>query len=274
MKKLIFIALTFAFLIQNLQLMAQRKKAYMRLNVGYGFGTATANVNAFQNITELSNDVLQTENVNFSLGKGAYIGLGFGLKFNKYLAAELGLTYLSGGKSTATLKSFDGFSRDISLSANMLQINPSVVLTTGGFLKVVPYARLGLIVGVGNIEEYDLIKFQGNSANFTKKYTGGTALGFNAGLGLSYPLTANFSLFNELSLINMSYAPTEGKITSAFENNNPILKNLEVAEREFIYADIVTGGNTSQDPNKPTVSNKELFPMSSIMLNFGIRANF
>ena len=123
---------------------------YAKINAGYGLNMSTQSVNYF-NFTNFTIDTALSnkEQVNTSLGRGITCEGAVGYMFNNNIGAELGVSYLMGAK-TLTKQTLYGSVRNNSLSANMLRINPSIVIACG-FEKINPYAKLGLIVGFGKI---------------------------------------------------------------------------------------------------------------------------
>ncbi len=104
---------------------------YVNANVGYGFMMSSQNLSVlgFYNYSSGSNSETY-EQVNVSLGKGVNVGAAFGYMFNNHLGAELGVSYLIGGKSNAK-DTYMGGTTDYEIYSKMLRINPSLVIASG-----------------------------------------------------------------------------------------------------------------------------------------------
>ena len=120
---------------------------YAKISAGYGLQMSSQNIDYF-NFTNFSIDTASStqEQVKTSLGKGFVVEGAVGYMFNKNIGAELGVSYLLGAK-TKTEQTLYGSLRNNSLSANMLRINPSFVISCG-FEKINPYAKLGLFISI------------------------------------------------------------------------------------------------------------------------------
>ncbi len=245
--------------------------AYINLNLGYSFGSSTQNVSGFYNQTR-QGAFTTNEQVNVSFGKGINIGGAFGYMFNKNVGAELGISYLIGGKST-TRDIYNNGTTDYTFSSNMVRFNPSLVIAAG-FDNINPYAKFGMVIGTGSIiYEYN-DNDDGDVWLQTTKYNGGLALGLSAGVGVLFNINDMLSFFGELNMINLSYAPTKGEVTEATFNGADKLSSMTTKDRQIVFVDAYTTeqGNPSPDsePNKQLL---EKFPFGSIGINIGLRIN-
>ncbi|MEO8234221.1 MAG: outer membrane beta-barrel protein [Flavobacterium sp.] len=213
----------------------------------------------------------KTADVN--LGKGINFGGTIGYMFNNQLGAEIAVDYLLGSK-TETKIDGSGGSLNQTLSSRMIQIKPSFVLSAG-YSKINPYAKFGAIIGSGKItQEFNL--FIGDLTEVEAEAKGGLAFGFHAGVGLNFGLTPKLSLFGELNMNNLSYAPEEGKLTKYNVNGVDQLPTLDISVKEYQYTDenpyiIIGGGGTSPDPNQPYRAPKTSYSYSTIGINFGLK---
>ena len=248
---------------------------YAKINAGYGLNMSTQSVNYF-NFTNFTIDTALSnkEQVNTSLGRGITCEGAVGYMFNNNIGAELGVSYLMGAK-TLTKQTLYGSVRNNSLSANMLRINPSIVIACG-FEKINPYAKLGLIVGFGKIMYEDDYTSAGGSVVTEKmELNGGMALGLNAGAGVNYNISDKLSLFGEVNMVNLSYSPTKGILTESIVDGTDRLPDLSTHEKEIDFVDNYT--TDTYDPPSDTVPSKDLkesFPFGSVGLNVGLRINF
>jgi opacity protein-like surface antigen len=284
MKKITSFKLIVIFVISLFTTNLFAQSGYVSFNLGYGLGTSSQNIGIYNyTSTTISgtnpSSSINKEQVNVSLGQGANIGCTFGYMFTKNVGAELGISYFIGGSSTMqeVTTSIAGSSKissttDYSFSANMLRFNPSVVLITE-LEGINPYAKFGFLIGTGSITEEKSITSSGILAFTKTKLNGGMAFGFTASVGAMYNLSKNISLFGELAMINMSYAPIKGEITEATLNSTNLLSNMTAKEK---LTDYVDSYNTSVSiPNsKPKQELKEKYPFGSFTINVGIKIGF
>jgi len=248
--------------------------AYVNINAGYGASMSSQNLDYFDfyNYTTTSNS-RTSEQVYVSLGKGLNFGGAFGYMFNENFGAELGFSYLLGGKSTAKYY-YDGGTTDYTLSSTMLRINPSLVISSG-LEGVNPYAKFGLVIGTGSVNYEIEDNDDGDILKTKLKMDGGLALGLNAAIGANFTLSENMSLFGEINMINMSYAPTKGELTEATYNGADELPELTTSEREIEYVDSYTISYINPPAeSEPSKELKQKLPFGSFGLNFGLRISF
>jgi len=302
-KNLLIICL---ILICGTQIFAQ-KKWYVSFNGGYALKMSPQNLYNeeleinFLNYTrqpESDGGSYRTyEQITTSLGKGTNFNLSAGYMFNENFGIDMGFSYMFGGKTNSKYEyygkyivDYDFYNNPIysnyseisdnSISSNMFRINPSLFFTFGT-KTITPYAKFGLILGMGSIT-YELTNidedeyYNLNEQYFVKlKMNGGIALGCNASLGLSYNIGETITLFSELNLISMSYAPTKGKIVEYTENGRNELHDLTTSEKEFLFVgeySYSTSDNVSD--YEPTKMLNYRYPFSNMGFNLGVRINF
>lgn len=244
---------------------------FFSLNGGLANGISTQTFGDFYNFTENS-AFFTDEQVYVSLGNGFNLGGTVGYMFNDNLGMELGVNYLLGAESKAKDIYLDG-TTDYSMSSNMLRLNPSLILAAGK-QKIDPYAKVGIIVGSGNIDYSIKESIDGDVAEQTLTMDGGLAYGLNSSFGLLFKKSESISFFTEFSMINMSYAPVKGEITEASFNGRDVLPSLTTNEKKFEYLDkIIYTGSLPRD-SEPTQSLKVNYPFGSWGINAGIRLSF
>jgi opacity protein-like surface antigen len=244
--------------------------AYIKFSPGYGFALSSAVM--YTNYTEGHDNTY--EQVYGSLGKGLNIGAAFGYMFHKNIGFELGLNYLLGSKVKGVYDS-DGLIEDDDVSARMLRIMPSVVISSG-LEKVEPYAKVGMVVGLlGSITNNQALEYTDYNleASMVMKMNGGIAIGLNASLGVLFNLSESIAFFGEIATVSMSYSPTKGEVTEFIVDGEDGLSDMHTSEKEYEYLDVVID---DPDPpvSKPTQSLKTKFPFGSIGPNFGIQISF
>jgi outer membrane protein W len=265
----------FTFLVLSMALNTLYAQGpYVNLHTGYGLRMSSQNISflSFENITSGANSNTY-EQIDVSLGKGLNLGGAIGYMFNKNIGAELGVSYLIGSKYEAK-DEYVGGVRDLTLSAKMLRINPTLVIASG-FEKFNPYAKFGIVIGSGSIlyeisnnDQVDLYEAE-------IVFNGGTALGLTSGVGAMYTLNKMFSIYGELNMINLSYAPTKGEFTKATLNGADELLDMTTNEKEIEFVDKYTK-STSGTPidSEPTKILRQRFPFGSLGLNIGVNFRF
>ncbi len=240
--------------------------SYLNIHAGYGFKAGSASTSE----STSSNSSQTNKHVAFSFGKGLTMGAAFGHMFTKNIGAELGLSYLLGGKTEIT----DTYTRDSyvsSISAKMLRINPSMIVSAG-MENINPYAKFGLIIGKGSIKSEYTETYNGD-AYFTKiKYNGGVAFGFSSAIGLMFRLGESLALITEVNMINLSYAPTKGEVTEATMNGVDQLPSMTTSQKEIKYVD-KSVSTSSPTTSIPTERVKSKYPFGSFGINIGLRIN-
>lgn len=256
---------------------------YINVGGGYNLGIATQSLLANY---ESTNDIEKIENVKTSLGKGLNFGLNLGYMFNGNIGIDLQCSYLLGDETTG--ESEDNFTffdinyydfEKISIKSQMFRVNPSIIIASG-FEKLDPYAKFGVILGFGSItlnylyEEYENNQLQDKEV-VKWKMDGGMAFGISSALGLMYHISDLISVYGELNLVGMSYAPKKGVMTEYTINGTDQLPGLTTDDKEIDFVDDITydydNPPSSAEPMKEL---KFYFPYSSIGLNIGVRFSF
>ncbi len=267
MKKISIILIAFAIVLFTGNLFAQG--AYVNINAGYGFCMSSQNIDGFTNYSSTSSSYT-VEQVNASLGKGLNFGGTFGFMFNDNVGAELGVSYLLGGKTKAK-DQYSGGTTDYTISSNMLRFIPSVVIAAGTD-GIDPYAKFGVVIGTGSIKsEYEDVD-DGDIGVMKMKYSGGMALGLNAAIGANFEISDFMSFFAEVNMVNMSYAPTKGEVTEATYNGVDMLPNLTTSDKEVEFVDSYTHSQSSPpSDSQPSEQLKIKYPFGSVGINVGLR---
>jgi len=284
MKKVNLIAKKVALLMFiSLFSIAAYSQFYINVGGGYNLGIATQSL--FSNY-ESTDNIQKIENVKTSLGKGLDFGLNLGYMFNGNIGIDLQCSYLLGDETTGEFKdNYTFFSSNyydyekISIKSQMFRVNPSIIIASG-FDKLDPYAKFGVILGFGSItlnylyEEYENNQLQDKEV-VKWKMDGGMAFGISSALGLMYHISDLISVYGELNLVGMSYAPKKGVMTEYTINGTDQLPGLTTDDKEIDFVDDITydydNPPSSAEPMKEL---KFYFPYSSIGLNIGVRFSF
>ncbi len=246
---------------------------YVNLNLGYGTVLASQTGYLFSNTTEGANST-SYENVKASLGKGVNFGAAIGKMFTKNVGAELGFSYLMGGKTNTTDVYYGGGSTTDKYSwwANMLRIMPSIVVAAGGE-KTNLYAKFGAVIGTGTV--WRTMQSTDNDNGDVRKQTmqmnGGVALGLHSAVGVIFNMSKKVTFFGEINMVNMSYAPSKGKITEASKNGKDVLPDMTTREKETNFSDSYTQNKGKQPDSEPSKELKMALPFGSVGLAFGVR---
>lgn len=254
---------------------------YMNAGAGYGFPAASylmADNIIYNSTGEFSVVDYEIVKGSGSFGKGLQAGAIFGYMFNPNIGAELGISYLFGGKIES--KDEDHYQGESSMyentrSAKMLRFTPALKMTVGnGDIK--PYMRSGLVIGTaGKIKSVGKDTFTGEFNNGVTEremeLTGGISLGFAGALGADFMLSDKIGLFTELGVITQSWAPKKGEVTRYTVDGVDRMNDLKTREKEFEFVESYTVNYPTVDENSPTQTLKMYQPFSSFSLNAGVR---
>ncbi len=248
--------------------------AYVTIHGGYGLGLNTQNDGLldFSNTVRGNNSVTYNK-ANYSLGKGINLGGAFGYMFNKTIGAELGVSYLIGGKSTGQDTDTNG-KTDYTLSAKMLRITPSIIISSG-LEGAEPYAKFGLVIGSGSVNYKYEDNNNGDIEYWKYKFNKGLAFGVSSSIGSVFKLSDNMSFFGELNMMSLLYSPKKAEVIEATFNGTDELPNLTTSEKEIEFVDSYTYNYASPPPDsQPDKEVKFKMPFGSLGLNFGVRFGF
>jgi hypothetical protein len=272
------------------------RKPYLYVGGGYGL---PMNPQSLANLGMLNytvnQDYLEVEQINLSLGTGMNFEGAAGYMFNENIGAELAFSYLLSDKSVAHQVSWGTVTgqgyyveytryNDVNLLSKMLRFSPSLVFSSGtGAIR--PFAKLGLMVGVGQIliDEHLLIdaRVMGSGQPvysyktpgvFKWKINGDTAVGINAGMGSVFRLNERLALVGEIKMVNMSYSPRNNILYEAVYDDEDILSSIPKYEKEIEFVNSYRE-QLDQEPNqtKPQQMLKQGIPFGSIGMNLAIR---
>jgi len=253
---------------------------YVRLQVGYGF---EENGDLYYDDQEESHDLQTTY---FSGGSGLNIGLGAGYMINENLGVDLGANYAFG----ASLKTKYGVLMPHenpflfpdepigSLNGNMLQVNPSVVLATH-IQKIKPYARIGMLIGAGEINsvyDYNIpisnsYPGLGGQFHYAYKLYGGIALGYNAVLGIAYPLRKNMDIYTEAAFNNIYYVPTNGALIQYSKDGVNQLPNINNYSKTINFKYSYNESVFANYPDKVQIASPLQYSFNTIVASIGVR---
>ena len=250
------------------------KRFYVNTNFGYNIGTG--NTNTYQSSllgivsgseTSATTSNYKVEKIN--LGQGLSFGLNFGYMFNKSFGLECGANYLLGAKIKGSTTSYNGNYSNSEIEAKMFQFKPALVFR-GGFEKINPYAKVGMVIGSGKIISTQNFKDGPNLETGTLELYDATPIGFHASIGTLFALNSKFSVFGELNLVSLEYSANKGKVTQSIRNGVDVLPSLTVREKELEFIDTQSSPGIS-DPNQPNKTFKIPLSLNSFGFNIGLQ---
>ena len=235
-------------------------------------------VNNFVNIS-IDNNQIKHEQIDLSFGKGISFGGQVGYMLSSYIGAEVGLSYLTSSKYKSTISTYTISDPNAigtiyrTMSAKMFRINPAIVLHCN-LKKIEPYARFGLIIGIGSID-YKLTEegFQIQSNGLEKKYSGGVALGTSASLGILFTISERLSLFSELDMVNLSYSPTK-VVNEKLDFSEQEQAQIALYYLEGRYDNTYIERYVSEIGDDYSRMLSQKFPFGSFGIKMGLRINF
>jgi hypothetical protein len=270
-KQLLSLSITAVITMFTINLSAQG--LYVNANVGYGFKLGSTNISGFTKVQEYPGPSNNKETqINVSLGKGMNFGAAVGYMFNKNIGAELGVSYLLGLKTKAITDHSPSITMDeTTMAGRMLRINPAFVVAAG-FDKVNPYAKFGVIVGIGSV--INEFSYEDNIDKYYHKRidNGGVAFGFNAAAGVMFNLSEMISIFGEANMVNLSYAPTKGTLKKDTYNGVDQMGFLTTRNKETEFVKSIDYNDPTPD-SEPRKVLREKYAFGSVGINVGVRIN-
>lgn len=261
---LILIALSFC---------AQAQSFYVRGGLGGAICTAPHMEYQF---SDKDNNGYQetTEAKRAGLGDGLPIFAAAGYYFGNNFGVELGVNYFY-GLPNKIVNTRAGLTTTSKTSGSMLGLLPAFIMKFD-LGKCKPYARLGLMIGVLNNAK-NIIKTSGSSdtlarVDATIKYYGGIAIGAQAAMGIEYPLGKLLSLFGEVNLNGISWAPEKGKFTQYSVNGVDELGNMPEIGKSWNYEEKIDLGDpfSLDQPGKRESIN---YSFANVGLIVGVKIN-
>jgi hypothetical protein len=159
----------------------------------------------------------------------------------------------------------------------MFQVNPSIELSTN-IWRFTPYTRMGIIAGFGNVYRTYGNPYQNSTNGYIDEHTvwryyGGTSIGYDAVLGVAYPLTRKFDLYTEACFNYIYDVPAYGQMTEQTINGVNNLNNDNTSQKDEIFRSSYNK-NEKVNPNNPTNASQIKFSFSNVEANVGIRIWF
>ncbi len=269
--------LLFFFLIALTNTHAQ--KGYLKVSTGYQFAI---NGNIGFNYTMVDNgsgSIKYTyDRTQIKWASGLQGGLAFGYRLNKTIGLELGVNYLRGATSTIFNKqeivNYGNSLVENSYTTRMAFISPTF-LVHYPFEKLSPYAKFGLVFGLGNytIIQTDVSTINANNKSIYRenKVSGGLAFGYQAGIGLEYQVSKQLSFFGECNLQSVRYEPSQAEVVKYTIDGNDAINSLSARARKTIYEDkYVVDSSQPISNDAPNQSLSVGLPFDNIGISVGL----
>jgi hypothetical protein len=287
MKKSIYITLLLSIVISAA---TKAQTSYVSIYTGYALGiNKTSNLENYSSTYNWDTDEY-TESMNslsYSLGEGINFGGALGYMVNENFGFEIGVNHSKSksfvaSESDSEISTIYNYRASIeyneSVQSKMTRISPSIIYQLNRD-KFSPYAKFGMVLGMGSIttsetfiaEETTPTENYKLTGNIIEVATGGVSLGVNSTLGALFPVSESISVFGEVSITNLNFAPNESKLTEAKEDGVDFLSELDVRDKNTKFTDKYT--EDSYDPDVAQTSLKEPLAFSNIAFNLGIKLN-
>ncbi len=246
-QQFILTILFFCVSILSIQAQDEGKKGglFVRANVGYAF-------EAVHTVQGVDQDREQMSNIYGSTAPGLNFGAGLGYMFNDYVGLELGVNYTMGAKKFSEVQAenlplgLEGGGSEFTLldayiferythQSTQLRLIPAVVIR-GGNGKVVPYAKVGMVVPVmgktkttvdgsltttsipTSIAGFPIPGFTTEGVSLVgtvdaeAESFGQFSVGFDATVGVDYQISDKISIFGELNMTALTIKSKETKV--------------------------------------------------------------
>jgi hypothetical protein len=253
---------------------AQAQKIYIR--GGLGIAVTTAAYYTMDYNHSGSNNIVTGKKQG--IGTGLPFVLAAGYKLNKHFGFELGIDYFY-GFSLKSKSTGENYTYETKFNGQMLSIVPAFVISLP-LDKIIPYARIGLKLGVLNslvskdhrVSTYPQKATTAVEIDSKSKLYGGIAFGAQAAIGTDYVLSDLISLFGEIQVDGISYAPSHGKYTEYTENGVDKLGSMTEKEKRWNYLKEVDNDKTIPDSD-PDEDLKQNYPFGNVGLVIGVKIN-
>ncbi len=253
----------------------QAQNFYLRTGLGIAVTTAADYAHEYDQ-SDGSNCVKSKKS---GLGTGIPITAAAGYSVSDNFSFEMAVNYFR-SFARKTKSNYYEYTSDCKKKGNMLSLIPAVVLGGIHIDKFSPYARLGLIVGIINsvtrTYKYEYASTMRDFAMKTEyKYKdyGGVSIGVQAAAGGKFTFTDMFSMFAEIQVNGVSFAPKHGKITEYKEDGVDKLDDMKTKQKEWDYIKDFDQNESIPDDD-PDKKKKVNHPFGNVGLVIGVAINF
>ncbi|MDQ6762310.1 MAG: hypothetical protein M3015_06755 [Bacteroidota bacterium] len=286
----------------------RQPRFYINVHSGYAIGLGSTfkfypdNITQVQ-VEERSNGQQTTTFKNKEqkkgLGDGFRVGVGFSYIVNDFINVGLDVDYFRSKISKVKDSSFTRYNADntidysynekykISYDATLLTFTPNITFKAISRPKFFIYNKIGAVLVIrpnsiqketqnGDYKTNSLGSVTDSSSFTVRKYDWGLknpAYGFMGGLGGQVKLSENIRAFAEVQFTHVVFRVRNRILTTFLVDGKEMISSLPISSRELIFKDsFVSTANTN--PNEPTITVYERFPITYLGLQAGIAYRF
>jgi hypothetical protein len=250
------------------------QKWYSNLGFGYNFGLAQQNITS---TVKIGSNQTSYEVTKGSFGKCAGLSIGVGYFIRKEMAVEMDLSYLKGAQISGGLYRDTISNQNLTISANMLRLSPSLRFNINSENKISYFAKIGGVVRIaGSVMSQTTNDDLQNKTTIIieYKYSKGLSIGASAGVGITYRMTNKIFFFVEAYLIAQSWGPKNGDVTKYSINGVDQLSVLDVGQKNIHFEDNYVLDNTKQSTSVPSQQLRQYYNFSSFGAKIGLQIKF
>ncbi|MBS1557739.1 MAG: hypothetical protein JST69_03345 [Bacteroidetes bacterium] len=260
------------FLLAFSSLYAQQNA--IKFQVGYGLPLGSGTVGTSTSSNSGSSYIRSATRGSF--GSGTQLEVGYTRSLSGLLSLQMDVSYLFGKQYNTYGDSYTyqgaSYNSTVSTHANFFFFSPQLKAKLGEG-KFVPYASVGPVIGTGKMyDKGDYNIYDHNPYTYEFTYSGSVSVGAKTTVGVEVT-QGKFGFFGQLTMVNMSYAPTKGIYTKYIYNGTDNLPNMNTVQKETSFVNSYDAYG-QQDPNQPSKQLKQYYPLSSLSLNFGVLYHF
>ena len=265
-------------------LTASAQNSYVKVGSTYnmGLGSSVAAYKTSGTVRQDNTASVTVTQQKVNLASGWLFQVAGGHFFTENLGAELAFGYLPGkAHKTESKLYYSGIGvtegLDKTYDARLLLLQPALVVRMNP-QTITPYGRFGLILAKADLKETVKNSFWTNSLEVVHEYSGGMGFGFQGGFGVDFVANSQITLFSEITLNSLSWAPKKREMVAYLEDGASKLDNIPAGDRETLYTDKFTLSYDKKGEliktNGPTHDIKGILPMNTVGLGLGLKYTF
>lgn len=254
---------------------AKDNRLFVSTSFGYHLGFSKDQLNIqntyinHANITSTDTN-LQDEKINqvfYSLGEGKSYNLNLGVHTNTPISFLIGYRYMKSKKSVSNKQYINNSSTtEINASSNQFLLGIRYSYNVKNFITGITIGGIYNKPKVGIVFDEKVHDMHGNFIKY--KLYGNMSAGYFANLHTAYNLYKNLSLFGELDIINLNYAPQYMYVEEHTFNETDVTDIIYSGKREYTFSRRM---NNNATPDK--ILQRIKIPYSSIGFCIGLRLN-
>jgi hypothetical protein len=269
--------MSYLFLLQNLgSTVLFGQKGFVKFQVGYAFPIAGSTI-ATNDLSQSAGTITSTA-VDGSFGSGTQLEIGYEYPFSEIISCQLDALFLfgddvKGNLQVSNINNGGSIStQNQSTRARFFEISPLIKFNIVGNRSLTPYIAIGPNVGFGTINNTSISNTSSIVGDIESQrvYTGPISIGSKAAIGIRWT-KGLICFYGQLTLINLSFAPSHSEITKYIVGGVDQLNTLPIRSKQTIYSESVTFVTPNPIPNnsQPREAMKFYFPLSSVSFNVG-----